>query len=379
MSREKPKVLAVGALPPPFNGMSVVFKNLCQSTLNDDVNLVVLDIADNRDIASIGKLDVVNIFLAFLHGYQFLRLLVKQKPDIVYMPIAQGVLGYLRDCLFLIPSRLLNLPVIVHLHGSEFQSFYKKSMWPMRKLIKYSLAKAKKAIVLGNALKGEFDGILSSEKVAVIPNGIIIQHSVKTVKSPKDENINVTYLGALKRRKGYQEIIYAIPDIVSEVNNMHFYLAGEVCDFENYKEVTDFIKENRLEKYITFSGVVEGEDKYRLLEKADIFCFPPIEPEGQPLVILEAMACGLPVISTEFGAIPDIVKNGENGFVISPGNRQQLVKKITELANSFEKRQEMGKASKRMYENHFTREKWTENLKALFLKVFTNESESRCT
>ena len=111
-----------------------------------------------------------------------------------------------------------------------------------------------------------------------------------------------------------------------------------------------------------------------MLSKADIFCFPPVEPEGQPLVILEAMACGLPIISTEYGAIPDLVKDGENGFVISPGSNCQLVERISELANSSEKRQKMGRISREMYKNQFTRERWTDKLREVFLQVVAENS-----
>ena len=373
MSKEKPKILAIGVLPPPFNGMSVVFENLCQSAIAEEANLIILNIADSRDIASIGRLDAMNVLLALKYGWQFLCFIIKHKPDIVYTPIAQGTLGYLRDALFLVPCRLLNIPVVVHLHGSEFQIFYKRNSFLMKTLIKYTLAKVRRAIVLGDGLRGEFAGIVPPEKVVVIPNGITIPQAADQNVKRTAKGINVTYLGAMMRRKGYQEIINAIPAILENIDDIHFVFAGEICSQEHHSDVVNYIRRNNLEKYIEFSGVVKGKAKSDLLSKADIFCFPPIEPEGQPLVILEAMAYGLPVVSTRYGAIPDLIKNGKNGYVISPGDKEQLAEKITELASFPEKRQEMGRTSREMYKSHFTREKWANKLKEVFMQVVAEE------
>lgn len=369
MRKSKPTVLAIGVLPPPFNGMSVVFENLCQSSISQEIDLVVLNISDNRDIASIGKLDVMNVVLAFRHGYQFIRLLAKHKPDIVYAPIAQGTLGYLRDALFLVPSRLLNISVIVHLHGSELQKFYNNSSILIKILVKFTLARVKRAIVLGKGLKKEFLGLVPLERVVVIPNGIMVNGAASQISQIARKRLEVVYLGALKKRKGYQELIYAIPSILKKVPVVHFVFAGEICDQEYHCSIVNFINSNNIGSSIEFIGVVSGDAKFSLLNEADIFCFPPIEPEGQPLVILEAMACGLPIISTRYGAIPDLVLDEVNGFVIPPGNREQLIDKICHLATSPVKRLEMGRRSSELYRTQFTREKWAQQLGDLFINV----------
>ncbi len=352
-------IIAIGALPPPHNGMSVVFENFVKSNVSDKLELHILDISDNRSISAVGKLDLTNVFLALKHGYQFLSMILRNRPALVYLPIAQGTLGYLRDSLFLVPARILKIPIVVHLHGGEFKNFYHGSSKLMKKLIKFTLEKSKRAIVLGTNLKQEFEGLVPIESIAIVPNGIDVKCNHQIAD---DKQLCVTYLGALKYRKGYQEIIYSIPMILDAVPDVHFVFAGEICDLDIYEDVNDFILENELGKYIEFAGVVEGDAKYNLLGRSDIFCFPPVEPEGQPLVILEAMACGLPVVSTRQGAIPDLVENGHTGYVVEPGNRRELVSRIVELAQSTEMRKRMGIAGRERYLGSFTREKWVSRL-----------------
>jgi glycosyltransferase involved in cell wall biosynthesis len=109
--------------------------------------------------------------------------------------------------------------------------------------------------------------------------------------------------------------------------------------------------------------------KMELLSKADIFVFPPREPEGHPWVIIEAMAAGLPIISTDQGAITESVLDGVNGFIAAPNNPEQIAEKITMLVNDEEMRRRMGKESRRFYEENFTEDIMVERLAKVFYKV----------
>src|SRR6266849_5885256 len=102
----KPRVLIIGPSPPPYNGMSIATE-LVLNAVRDEVSAVHLDTADRRGLSNVGKLDMVNILLAVYHGIKFLWLVTVKRPDIVYVQIAQDWLAFLRDCLFLVPARLL--------------------------------------------------------------------------------------------------------------------------------------------------------------------------------------------------------------------------------------------------------------------------------
>lgn len=105
------------------------------------------------------------------------------------------------------------------------------------------------------------------------------------------------------------------------------------------------------------------------LGNADIFVFPPRAPEGHPWVIVEAMAAGLPVVSTDRGAIAECILDGQNGFIVPVNNPGQIAIKLKQLISDNALRERMGKESRKLYEENFTEEKMVERLSETFEKA----------
>jgi glycosyltransferase involved in cell wall biosynthesis len=120
---------------------------------------------------------------------------------------------------------------------------------------------------------------------------------------------------------------------------------------------------------IEVSDPVSGELKFQLFADADIFVFPPIMPEGHPWVLVEAMAAGLPIIATDQGAITESVADGKNGFIVPAGSPDAIAEKLNLLRNNPSLRNEMAKASRRLYEEGFTGEKLADNYERIFNAV----------
>ncbi|RLB00740.1 MAG: glycosyltransferase family 1 protein, partial [Deltaproteobacteria bacterium] len=119
-------------------------------------------------------------------------------------------------------------------------------------------------------------------------------------------------------------------------------------------------------EFIFFRGPLYGTEKVRELVSSDIFVFPTHPPEAFPLVILEAMAVGLPIVSTEVGSIPEIVADGVNGFVVPPRNPQALASAVVHLIKDEIMRQNFGRASRRLFEERYTFESYRKNLYKIF-------------
>ena len=114
-----------------------------------------------------------------------------------------------------------------------------------------------------------------------------------------------------------------------------------------------------------------GEEKLRFYEEANIFVFPPRAPEGHPWVIVEAMAAGLPIISTDQGAITESVINGINGFIVDTKNPSQIAEKLEYLINHPEIREKMGRESRRLYEENYTEGIMVEKLTNAFKTILS--------
>lgn len=365
------QVLVVGPSPPPANGMSEA-TGLVLRSLAGRISFVHLDTADRRGLANMGHFDLTNVVLAGRNGLHGLWFLLTRHPVVVYVPISQNRLGFLRDCLFLIPARLLNKKVVVHLHGSYFGKFYGDSAPWMRRLIHFALAKTDRAIVLGDLLADIFHGIIPRERVRVIPNGIPDHVRAEVKQGPKKEKRTIIFLSTLTKDKGVLDLLACLPRVAEKVPDLRVLLVGE-CFRESVREkATDAVRRMRLESQVRFLGPADAPRKYALLRAADVFVLPSYN-EGQPFSILEAMAAGLPVVSTRVGCIPETVMDGINGLLCEPGDIKALAEKLTSLLVDDELRKKMAAASRALFLARFTQETFSRRLNAMFDEVLCEQ------
>ena len=153
-----------------------------------------------------------------------------------------------------------------------------------------------------------------------------------------NEKLNLLFLAWLEKDKGIFDLIRAIDIIVKNgLKNFELQIAGKGKD---EKEAELLVKELNLGEYIKFYGWVLGERKMDLLANSEIFILPSYY-EGSPNALLEAMASGNACITTGVGAIPDIIKNGNNGIISPKSNILELSKNISFLINKEETRNQM--------------------------------------
>lgn len=376
MNPGKKKIIMIGSIPPPYHGSNIYFQNLISSRIRDEFALTHLDISDHRDLNNLSKFDFTNVKLA-LGSLLNLRKLIKQtQPDLIYIPVASNFLPYLRDGLFIIfSSYFSNAKIVIHLHeGNYFREvFYKNSTAPVKQFIKLSLSKADTAIVYSESLKSTFSGLVRN--IVSFPNGMDFNISSTGISAGKQEKRKpvITFMGNLFESKGVLEVIKASVKVIDKIEDAVFYIAGTWTDKESQTRVKaeELIRKHKLDGNIIFKGVVIGKEKEKLFSETDIFVFPTYYPhEGCPLVIIEAMAHGKPVISTEgIGAINDVVTDKVTGYLIEKKNSDQLAELIIKLAEDKDLRERMGKAGKQKYDTEFTLEKNVQNVINTFYKV----------
>jgi glycosyltransferase involved in cell wall biosynthesis len=365
----KPKVLIIGATPPPYNGMSVATE-LVLKALGDEFCVIHVDTADRRGLSNIGRIDLRNVFLAAYHGLKYFRLLLLKNPKIVYVPIAQDRLAFLRDSFFLIPARLLGKKVIVHLHGGYFATFYRSASASTQRFIRYCLGKSARAIVLGTSLGDMFEGILPRERVRVIPNGIPDYFGKRQCSTCNGRRRTILYLSTLLKEKGALDVLRALPMIAELVPDVRAVFAGEWYRAEDQESAKRIVRDLKLESRVEFIGPVAPPRKYEVVREADLFVMPTYyKNEGHPFVILEAMSAGLPVVSTNVGCIPETVVDGVTGFIVEPGNKEELAGRVVSLLTNDDLRRRMGEASRRRFLEHYTLDRFSSQMRDLFREV----------
>ena len=360
----KQKVLLLGKLPPPYMGPSIATEIILQSTLNNHFELIHLDTKINHKISSFGTWSFTKVFANISIYFKMVSLLRKCKPDLVLIPISQTTIGFFKDSLFILIAKLFGKKVLLQLRGSNFKNWVTNSSSVNKKYIKFILKKTQGIIVLGNNLKHLFTDYYTEDRIFVVPNG----GNYVIPKRNESDEVKILYLSNLLASKGVEDVFKAI-EILKQKTTTKFSIdfIGEWYN-EHDKEKCLTIKEkNNLPLHIHKSkGVTE---KFQYLADADIFVFPPREPEGHPWSIVEAMAAGLPVISTNQGAIIESVIDGVNGFIVEPNHPEQIAEKLQLLIEDIELRKKMGAASRELYLANFTEAKMVEKLTTVFNKI----------
>ena len=263
-----------------------------------------------------------------------LLLLKKLKPDVVHaQSTTMGIPGILA-------KRLLKKPYTVYGRGSEvYLPWLFKT--PISKLI---LRRADVVIALTEDMKTEMQKI-SSRDVAVIPNGIDLEsyEDLPTKAAIRDRlGLNsadsiILFVGTLRPVKGLKYLIQAMNIVRQKDTNVRLILVGDGVGRQSLER---FVKELDLGDRVTFVGKVPNEKVPEYMSASDVFVLPSLS-EGFPVTILEAMASGLPIVATRVRGLPEIVKDGESGFLVEPRNPEQLADRVLTLLKNEDSRQRM--------------------------------------
>ncbi len=360
------KVLLVGPTPPPFHGGSVITRNLLASPLADRFTILHVDTSDRRGLSNLGVLDVRNVLLAAIHGLRFAAAVIRHRPEVAHVPVAQNRLGLLRDCLFLLPARLMRLPTVVHLNGGHCK-FFRDTGPLIRAVSRLALGSAARVMVLGERLRGDLDGVVPLDRVVVVPYGVPDTSRPSPIGAQASDSedgarpVRVLYLGTLNRTKGFVDVLAAAEKVLAERDDVEFIFAGDFATAADGSAAAPF--RDRLGERARFVGVVDGEAKDEVLASADLFVFPSYyRYEGQPLVILEAMAAGLPVISTDHGVIAETVEDGRTGRLVPAREPDALGAAILELVSDTATRIRMGKAGRALFLDRHTLTSWADRI-----------------
>jgi glycosyltransferase involved in cell wall biosynthesis len=241
----------------------------------------------------------------------------------------------------------------------------------------YLMRRLKMVIALNDAAKESFIsfGKAKRDNIVVLPNGV--DTNFFNPNTPSNEITNryslegkstVLFVGRLAKIKGVDYLLKAADIIVKKFGykNTVFILVGPhtfagVDNPLGMDEILNYIEQHQLGKNIILTGSLPLEEVRVLYAASDIFVLPSLA-EGDPLVTLEAMASGKPVIGTKVGGIPHHIRDGWNGFLIDPANEQQLAGKIKYLMDNPEERKIMGENSRRYAEAEFDWSKVAERL-----------------
>lgn len=346
------KILMVGPLPPTVGGITTCMLNILTSDLSKEYEFIpfttsrpterlVKDFYDYTLIFHMGLKCLIRAALTTLHHIIVFPIsLAKRNPKIVHIHTTD-YLPFWESSIYIFLSKMFHRKIVLHIHATSFDKFYENGNSLLKYLTRETLNIADKIIVLSSRSKSFFAKLVPEYKLAVIPNavkGAIFCNELK--RHIKSNVVKVLFIGGTEaKRKGVYDVLRAIP-VVAEKHrsNILFAFVGE-CDVEKLRTIC---KEENVSNYVEILGYLETEEKRKIISLSDIYILPSYS-EGLPIAMLEAMAAGLPIISTPVGSIPEVIEEGVNGYLIKPGDYHELAEKILVLAEDKQLRQMMGK------------------------------------
>lgn len=304
-------------------GIAAVTNGYYGSRLEDDYDVRYVE--SYRDGSKWDKL------LKALKGYlEFQKVLNEFKPSLVHIHSSFGPSFY-RMQPFLYMAKRRGIPVVDHCHGADFDAFFENASDEKKDRIKKVYSKFDKVVVLSEEWRDRFSEVIPREKLVVIPNYCKPQ-SGSFVEDRADERFDgkkILFLGEIGQRKGG----FDLPDIIArtskKVPGAEFVICGDGAE-SDVQKIKEEIRKKCPGTKVSFPGWVRGEDKERVLRNAAIFLLPSYN-EGLPMSILDAMAYGLPVVSTLVGGIPQLVHDGANGCLYKPGDTEGMAAGIASL------------------------------------------------
>lgn len=347
---DKPRVLLIGPLPPPFIGPAVATQRLLISpVIQSAFTISFLNMNDPDGLEGIGRLNWHNIRTALSHGWQCLKILVRARPAVLYIPIDRALWGFLRDLLFIVPGRLLGASIVIHLRAGRHD--LQHDFGALGRLIaRLGLWGVCRAIVLGETVRDVFGGLVPADRVRVVPNGMDLDGwDAALWQSEREAHtgpFHIAYVANLYRDKGAHIMLAALPAILKSVPRLRVTFAGQWMDEPFRQECMDFVRRNNLEPYVQFPGPVDDAAKKQLLRTADMAAFVPVKPEGLPWVVLEAMAAGLPIVGSPQGTMKEVIVDDHTGFLVPESDPAAVARCVTGLAGDPARRARMGRQAR---------------------------------
>lgn len=280
-----------------------------------------------------------------LKGYAaFRRLLRKDRPDLVHIHSSFGPSFY-RKMPFILWSASGGIPVVNHIHGAEFDTFYEKASDAKKKRVRRVYGKCTRLVALSEEWAARLAQIVPRERIDILENYCRIP------KEPYDAGRNrkqVLFLGELGERKGCFDIPAIWEQVKKKCPDASLVMAGD----GEMARVKEAFSKKGIAQDVSFPGWVRGEEKERLLCESGIFLFPSYH-EGMPMAVLEAMGYGLGIVTTNVGGIPQLIADGRSGFLEAPGDLTAMVKDVIALMQDEALCRNMGELARRAAERKY--------------------------
>ncbi len=373
------KVLVIGPLPPPIMGPALIGAVVREAFEHAGVDVIHVNTQDRRTVFNVGIPDLRNVALGLLHAAQTAWRAARNRVSLVYLPVSDMRWGYARDAVLLVIARALHRPTVIHRHGANLQRLFHSSSPVERWMIKKTLSWPMIAIVSTPGLRADLDGLVPPERIRVLENAIpdpwpdgveklARRRQERALRTTK--HMRLLYIANDFATKGGGTAVRALaePGLDSCVLRMIGAPPPEVA-----ADTQRLASRLGIAERVQVLGQVSEERKLAELADADAFVYPT-ENDAQPLVLLEALASGLPVVATSHGGVPDTL--GPAGLVVEPGDHRLVAERLRLLIEDIELRGRQGALARERYVERYSIPAFNERFAVICMELFATDGPS---
>lgn len=366
MKKKSVDLLLVGQTPPPFHGQAVVTGMLFDHDWSG-MQVSYLRMSYSHSIGEVGHFSLGKVSHLFSLIFRTWWIAIKQRPKILYyLPASPRKVPIIRDIIYLGLTRWLFPKTVFHFHAGGLPEFL-ETQGLLGRIAQRVYTKPDVCIEICETDLSPSESFHSKRRV-IVPNGIDVELVPRF--RPQQAKLIVLSVGALTEQKGMLGLIEAARLLQQRGVNVEFQcVGGWACDLFK-EEVIATIQKYGLEGTITFVGVLKGEDKWAAYSNADLFILPShYESENFPIVLIEALAFGLPVVSTRWRGIPQLLGGDGAAILCDIKSPAQYADAIENLSKDIALRTKMSELAKSRYKEKFTREQFLSSMDKVFREV----------
>ena len=402
------RAVLAGQAPPPTHGQAVVNQLLAEG-LYSAIELTFVPMRFSRSLVEIGRFRPTKLLeLARVVGALRVHAARGRRDVLVYSVGFSTTAPIVRDTIVLHCCRHFYRRTVLHLHTAEPAQLAPGILNRLSGVVRAAYADADAVFRVAGSLPETSVVIGGARRIEVVENGIQAPPAVG--RSNDDDPIaewftTILFLANLDPSKGTHQLVRAVARLVHGprphpddgigacqaasgdgfedgtgerieavavaphgLPPLRVDVVGAAPSEEAERELRGIIEAEGMVDHVRLLGPRYGEAKWRALAAADVFCYPTLA-DAAPLVVLEALAAGLPVVTTTTGALPSIVEHGVTGFVVPPGDVDALADALREVICRPARRHEMSEAARRSFAERFTADAMRRRFEAALCRV----------
>lgn len=365
-------ILLVGQTPPPYHGQAIAMQQLFDQRW-EGIKVRSLRMAYSHSESEVGRFRIRKIFHLISLIIKSWFILIKDRPCCLYYPPASpNRIPVIRDVLFLLLVRPLAKDTIFHYHAGGLPEYVKSLNFPLRFLSRLAFSNATLGIEISESQMHK-DIFFPVKRRICISNGLDVPAGEQKPNEQENDKKRILFIAGLRSSKGVMDIIETAEKLRELGADFVFDVAGAWQEEETRRDFETELSSLNLNDHVILHGRVTGEEKWELYRQAYVFFFPSFyESENFPLVLIEAMAFGLPIVATNWRGIPELVVKDKTGKLCDVGSCDQFSSALNELLNNENLHKGMASLARSRYEKRYTHTAFISAMRNAFESV-TNE------